>query len=352
MNMPNHGLNGRHMRWLEGTESAREVSTVCLEVLGVVVHPAAIAHLLNLASTEVVAYPRLEKHSNYLFGSFYLPSNVENPAADFDSIVFVATHDAVVATSHAHSTSVRNWEIDKARLFAVDLTDSTPDGGQFILNALRLVVHELITDYRPIVGYLDNELAALGGTVDMSTNISALEHGTVPTRKDRREIQRQVLELLPFVNGLKREIPVITRVARETGEILESLIGNDSDRDLQIDLSGNERELFSRDLEIYLIDILIDTRQLVAGLEELSTLVDTFFARARQINEQENVAAGRFTGAIASIMLLPTFIVGLYGQNFAEIPETDWQYGYLFSWGAIVLLTIFQVLFFRRRRWI
>ena len=31
---------------------------------------------------------------------------------------------------------------------------------------------------------------------------------------------------------------------------------------------------------------------------------------------------------IASILLLPTFIVGLYGQNFVNMPELRWHYGY------------------------
>ena len=49
------------------------------------------------------------------------------------------------------------------------------------------------------------------------------------------------------------------------------------------------------------------------------------FEKAKQLSAEEHEAAGRFTGAIASIMLLPTFIVGLYGQNFIEMPETDWH---------------------------
>ena len=31
---------------------------------------------------------------------------------------------------------------------------------------------------------------------------------------------------------------------------------------------------------------------------------------------------------IASMLLLPTFIVGLYGQNFRSIPELHWGFGY------------------------
>ena len=56
--------------------------------------------------------------------------------------------------------------------------------------------------------------------------------------------------------------------------------------------------------------------------------------------------------AIASILLLPTFIVGLYGQNFPDMPELGWSLGYAWSWGLIVVTTALQVWYFRRKRWI
>ena len=56
---------------------------------------------------------------------------------------------------------------------------------------------------------------------------------------------------------------------------------------------------------------------------------------------------------IASLLLLPTFIVGLYGQNFQHhFPEIHWQFGYAWSWGLIVVTTAGQLWFFRRKRWI
>ena len=39
---------------------------------------------------------------------------------------------------------------------------------------------------------------------------------------------------------------------------------------------------------------------------------------------------------IASLLLLPTFIVGVYGQNFDHFPELHWRYGYAYSWALIV----------------
>ena len=57
--------------------------------------------------------------------------------------------------------------------------------------------------------------------------------------------------------------------------------------------------------------------------------------------------------AIASLLLLPTFIVGLYGQNFQHrFPELHWQWGYPYSWGLIIVTTLIQLWFFRRKRWI
>ena len=71
-----------------------------------------------------------------------------------------------------------------------------------------------------------------------------------------------------------------------------------------------------------------------------------------KIANDQNEVMKKLT-AIASLLLLPTFIVGLYGQNFQHhFPEIHWQFGYLFSWGLIVATTILQLWFFRRKRWI
>ena len=55
---------------------------------------------------------------------------------------------------------------------------------------------------------------------------------------------------------------------------------------------------------------------------------------------------------IASVLLLPTFIVGLYGQNFVDIPELHCQYGYAHGWGLIVATTIGQLAFFGWKKWL
>jgi magnesium transporter len=51
-------------------------------------------------------------------------------------------------------------------------------------------------------------------------------------------------------------------------------------------------------------------------------------------------------------LLFPTFIVGVYGQNFDHMPELHWYLGYLWSWIVIAAVTVGQLVFFRRKGWI
>jgi magnesium transporter len=83
-------------------------------------------------------------------------------------------------------------------------------------------------------------------------------------------------------------------------------------------------------------------RDLLAGVRD--------YALAKIANDQNEVMK-RLT-AIASILLLPTFIVGLYGQNFRNMPELRWHYGYGYVWALIIVTTALQLWWFRRKKWI
>jgi Mg2+ and Co2+ transporter CorA len=54
---------------------------------------------------------------------------------------------------------------------------------------------------------------------------------------------------------------------------------------------------------------------------------------------------------IASLLLLPTLIVGFYGQNFGPAFR-DWYWTIGVSSFLIVATTVLQLAFFKWRRWI
>lgn len=55
---------------------------------------------------------------------------------------------------------------------------------------------------------------------------------------------------------------------------------------------------------------------------------------------------------IFSVIFIPlTFIVGVYGMNFDNIPELHWRYGYFIVWGVMLLIAIGMLWYFKKRKW-
>lgn len=55
---------------------------------------------------------------------------------------------------------------------------------------------------------------------------------------------------------------------------------------------------------------------------------------------------------ITTIFVPLTFIVGVYGMNFDNIPELHMTYGYYYVMGGMGLLVIGMLIYFRRKRWL
>jgi magnesium transporter len=125
--------------------------------------------------------------------------------------------------------------------------------------------------------------------------------------------------------------------------------------DGRVDIEG--RALFTR--EVFPADV---ERQFASAYDKLLRANESLelsrdllaaardYHQSKIANDQNEVM--KTLTAIASILLFPTFVVGVYGQNFDHMPELHWYLGYLFSWGVIVLATVLQIVYFRRKRWI
>ena len=56
--------------------------------------------------------------------------------------------------------------------------------------------------------------------------------------------------------------------------------------------------------------------------------------------------------AIISTIFMPlSFIVGLYGMNFENMPELKWQYGYFMTLGLMAGLVILMIIYFKKKKW-
>ena len=58
------------------------------------------------------------------------------------------------------------------------------------------------------------------------------------------------------------------------------------------------------------------------------------------------------TLTVVSVFFMPlTFIVGVYGMNFDNMPELHWKYGYFIILGVMFLLLIGMIVYFKKRKW-
>ncbi len=94
--------------------------------------------------------------------------------------------------------------------------------------------------------------------------------------------------------------------------------------------SGGKHFVYFQDLydhSVRIVDMVDTFRDILSGA------LDAYLAMAS--NRMNEVMK---TLTAASIMLLvPTFIAGIYGMNFENMPELKWKYGYFVALGVMAL---------------
>lgn len=81
--------------------------------------------------------------------------------------------------------------------------------------------------------------------------------------------------------------------------------------------------------------------------ETLSSLVDLYISNN---DLRMNNIMKRLT-VVSTIFIPLTFLVGVWGMNFKQMPELEWGYGYLFAWILMVLIGIIVYLYFKKKKW-
>ncbi|MEO8179541.1 MAG: CorA family divalent cation transporter [Deltaproteobacteria bacterium] len=54
--------------------------------------------------------------------------------------------------------------------------------------------------------------------------------------------------------------------------------------------------------------------------------------------------------AVSVIFLPLSFLAGVYGTNFEQLPELRWRYGYLYFWGLVACVALGLLIRLRRAR--
>lgn len=123
-------------------------------------------------------------------------------------------------------------------------------------------------------------------------------------------------------------------------------------RDMINNLIRSETVLIKDSTDIYLRDLndhvsrIIDTVETYRDL--LSGIMDIYLStNSNKMNEVMKVLT-----IMSSIFIPVTFIVGVYGMNFDNMPELKTQNGYFLTWAVMLAIMLGMAYYFKRKKWL
>jgi magnesium transporter len=152
-------------------------------------------------------------------------------------------------------------------------------------------------------------------------------------------LEEPVPEDLARLHHIRRDIATLRRVAWPQRDTLEALVRSESP------FLGEEARSYLRDTNDHMGQIggrLDFCREVAVGLTDLH--LSTMGHRQNEIMKVLTL--------MASIFIPLTFIAGIYGMNFENMPELQSRVGYFVVLGIMVVLALALVAYFRHRGWL
>jgi Mg2+ and Co2+ transporter CorA len=293
-------------RWRDLVDPDREELQ---EALGIEVDPEVLETLL--AAPAVRPRARLEGKGGYVVGVFVAMSPLpEENRIEGREIAFVASSEQLV-TVRKTPPGGEAW--------APDCLDAAGDAavGELVFR----LADDVAGTYLEVVDYADAEIDELEDHIE-----------DWPSSRVRRRISDLRHDLIH---------------ARRTVGAMRAKVRRITDKSLDIDDEGLFPENVERDFA--------DTYETLFRAGEELDIARDLLASSRDfhqslIAENQNEVVKILT-VIASLVLVPSLVVGFYGQNFVgQFKEPYWTFGV--SLGLIVGSTVLQLVLFRWRRWI
>jgi magnesium transporter len=141
------------------------------------------------------------------------------------------------------------------------------------------------------------------------------------------------------LHEFRRTLVQLRRVIWPERDLINSLLHDESG------LVSKQAKVFLRDAydhAIRIMDLIESYRDIAAGLLELY-----LSAVSQRTNEIMRVLT-----VISAIFIPLTFVAGVYGMNFDNMPELRHPAGYFVCLAVMVSIAAFQIAFFKRKGWL
>jgi magnesium transporter len=220
-------------------------------------------------------------------------------------------------------------------------------GDHYLLSVQEEAEYDCFTPVRDRITTAKGNIRKMGADYLMYALIDAIIDGFFPVLEEYGE-QLELLEDEVVANPSRQTLERIHRMKRELLSLRRAIWPQ---RDAINALIRDESDLISHEVRIYLRDCYDHTVQVLDMVETYrevaSSLMDIYLSSVS--NKMNEIM--KFLTVMSSIFIPLTFIAGVYGMNFDNMPELRTRSGYFVCLGvmgtvAIVLLTLFW-----RRGW-
>jgi magnesium transporter len=123
-------------------------------------------------------------------------------------------------------------------------------------------------------------------------------------------------------------------------------------RDVFNTMLRREQPIFAREIYVYFQDVFDHIIRVADTIDTLRDMLSsTMDAYLSVQGNRMNVIMKRLT-SLATILMSVTLIAGIYGMNFAHMPELGWKYGYVYALLSMVGIGFVLYFYFRKMKWL
>lgn len=138
---------------------------------------------------------------------------------------------------------------------------------------------------------------------------------------------------------LKKEVQSIKRSVVPLKEAIDGLVNNDND--------------YIDDATVkYFNDVYHDLKDVSDILDTQNEMIDSFVDLYMAIASNKMNEIMKVLTMFATIFIPLTFIAGIYGMNFDNMPILHWKYGRIFILVIMAAITIAFLIYFRKKKWL
>lgn len=270
------------------------------------IHPLTLEDILNTQHR-----PKMDEFDDYLFLVFKMLYYKSDEVLNFEHMSMVVGNGYVLTFQEANGDVLD----DLRERISNGMGRTRNSGSDYLMYAILDAV-------------VDNYLTVVDAFGDKVEDLEDVLFNTEPNNNVSNEIQE-----------LKREIVKIRRSISPLREVINRL------ENVETNFIDDKTYDFIRDLYDHIVHVNENIemyREMVWGLMDMYMTIIS-----NKMNEVIKVLT-----IITTIFIPLSFIAGIYGMNFKNIPELHYKYSYFILLGFMAVIFFLMLLYFKRKRWL